>query len=300
MTAQPGIFALGTSEHCYLELALAPGADPARLVAAVAGHTESLSTTGGVNVVVGVRPELWPGLAKSRPEDSTGMNDDVVGPDGFRMPATQHDVWIWVSGGSRTSVFDATAALIDGFAEVARVEKELDGWVYQQDRDLTGFIDGTENPSAFEALEVVAPGGAGSVVLVQVWQHDSTGLAAMSLDAQEAMIGRTKADSVELTEELMPPSSHVSRTVVTSADGEELHILRRNTAFGTPSTHGTVFVGFSADRARLQLMLDRMSGVVDGVRDELTRVTTPLTGGYYYVPSLEQLASYAPVVDPED
>jgi porphyrinogen peroxidase len=300
MTAQPGIFALGTSEHCYLELRLAPEADPARLVAAVASHTESLSTTGGVNVVVGVRPELWPGLARSRPEDSIGMNDDVVGPVGFRMPATQRDVWIWVSGGSRTAVFDATTALTLALAQVATVESELDGWVYQQDRDLTGFVDGTENPSAFEAPEIVAPGGEGSVVLVQMWEHDSAGLAAMSIEAQEAMIGRTKADSVELAEEVMPPSAHVPRTTVTLADGEELRILRRNTAYGTPSQHGTVFVGFSADRARLQLMLDQMAGVVDGVRDELTRVTTPLTGGYYYVPSLEELASYAPIVELED
>ena len=300
MTAQPGIFALGTSEHCYLELRLASDADPAQLVAAVAGHAESLSTTGGVNVVVGVRPELWPRLAESRPDDSTGMNSDVVGPDGFRLPATQRDVWIWVSGGSRTAVFDATAALTTALAKVATVESELDGWVYQQDRDLTGFIDGTENPSAFDAPEIVAPGGEGSVVLVQVWEHDSAGLAAMALDAQEAMIGRTKADSVELAEDVMPASAHVSRTVVTAADGEELRILRRNTAYGTPSKHGTVFVGFSADRARLQLMLDRMAGVVDGVRDALTRVTTPLTGAYYYVPSLEQLATYAPIGGPED
>ena len=300
MTAQPGIFAFGTSEHCYLELRLTADADPARLLAAVAGHTESLSTTGGVNVVVGVRPELWPGLAGSRPQDSIGMNEDVVGLDGFRMPATQRDVWIWVSGGSRTSVFDATAALTRALAEVATVESELDGWVYQQDRDLTGFVDGTKNPSAFEAPEIVAPGGAGSVVLVQVWEHDSAGLAAMTIAAQEDMIGRSKADSVELAEEVMPPTAHVPRTTVTSADGEELRILRRNTAYGTPSQHGTVFVGFSADRARLKAMLDRMAGVGDGVRDTLTRVTTPLTGGYYYVPSLEQLASYAPPVEPED
>ncbi len=300
MAAQPGIFALGTSEHCYLELRLAPDADPARLVAAIAGHTESLSTTGGVNVVVGVRPELWPGLANSRPEDSTGMNTAVVGPDGFRMPATQRDVWIWVSGGSRTTVFDATAGLTTALAQVARVESELDGWVYQQDRDLTGFVDGTENPSAFDAPEIVAPGGEGSVVLVQVWEHDSAALAAMSIEAQEAMMGRTKAGSVELAEELMPASAHVSRTVITAVNGEELPILRRNTAYGTPSKHGTIFVGFSADRARLQLMLDRMAGAVDGVRDELTRVTRPLTGGYYYVPSLEELALYAPIVDPED
>jgi putative iron-dependent peroxidase len=264
-------------------------------VAAVAAHTESLSTTGGVNIVVGLRPELWPGLTERRPADSTAMNEDVVGPDGFRMPATQRDAWIWVSGGARTPVFDATAALTAALAPVATVASELGGWVYQQDRDLTGFIDGTENPSAFAAPEIVAPGGAGSIVLVQVWEHDSAGLDAMTIAEQESMMGRTKSDSIEFAEDVMPPTSHVSRTSVTSVEGDELRILRRNTAYGTPTKHGTVFVGFGADRARLQLMLDRMAGVLDGLRDALTRVTTPLTGGYYYVPSLEELAAYAPV-----
>jgi putative iron-dependent peroxidase len=295
MTAQPGIFAFGTSEHCYLELTLRPDVDPVRLVAAVAAHTESLSTTGGVNVVVGVRPELWPGLAETRPDDAMALNEDVVGQDGFRMPATQRDAWVWVSGGARTPVFDATAALTVALVQLATVDSELGGWVYQQDRDLTGFIDGTENPSAFAAPEIVAPGGAGCVVLSQVWEHDAGGLGGMSTHEQEAMIGRTKPDSVELDEDVMTPTSHVSRTTVTSVDGGELRILRRNTAYGTPTKHGTVFVGFSADRARLQLMLERMAGVGDGVRDALTRVTAPLTGGYYYVPSVEELAAYAPV-----
>jgi porphyrinogen peroxidase len=298
MTAQPGILAFGTADHCYLELSVRPGVDAARLAAAVAAQTESLSTTGGVNVVVGVRPELWPGLVGIRPGEAVGMNEDVVGPDGFRMPATQHDVWLWVSGGSRTAVFDATAALAAALAPIASLDSELAGWVYQQDRDLTGFIDGTENPSAFEAADLVAPGGSGSVVLVQVWQHDGAALAALDREAQEAMIGRTKADSIELPAGVMPPTSHVSRTVVTAADGEELHILRRNTAYGTPASHGTVFVGFSPDRSRLQTMLERMAGVGDGIRDALTRVTTPLTGGYYYVPSLGELAAHA-VADPD-
>ena len=90
MTAQPGIFALGTSEHCYLELRLAPEADPARLVAAVASHTESLSTTGGVNVVVGVRPELWPGLARSRPGRTRRRPPEQRGP---RARTSMPDLW---------------------------------------------------------------------------------------------------------------------------------------------------------------------------------------------------------------
>ena len=103
-------------------------------------------------------------------------------------------------------------------------------------------------------------------------------------------MGRTKADSVELDDATKPPSSHVARTSLTDADGAELPIWRRNTATGTPARHGTQFVGFARDRARLQLMLERMAGVGDGVRDALTAIAKPLDGAYYYVPSVEELA----------
>src|SRR5947209_16377133 len=94
VTAQPGIFALGTPEHCYLELDLAPGAAPVDLVRALAGLTEPLSTVGGVNCVVGVRPSLWRTVAPSdTPADAADWTDDLVGPDGFTMPATPHDAW---------------------------------------------------------------------------------------------------------------------------------------------------------------------------------------------------------------
>jgi putative iron-dependent peroxidase len=115
----------------------------------------------------------------------------------------------------------------------------------------------------------------------------------MAVRDQELMMGRTKADSVELDEATMPPTSHVARTKVTDDEGEELHIWRRNTATGTPVRHGTQFVGFSRDRARLHRMLERMAGVGDGVRDRLTAIATPLDGAYYYVPSVEELERFA-------
>ena len=99
-------------------------------------------------------------------------------------------------------------------------------------------------------------------------------------------MGRTKADSVELDEK--PESSHVART-----DQDELgQIFRRNTPYGTVTDHGTVFVGFSATQAPLADMLDSMAGR-GGVRDELTRYSTPLTGGYYFVPSADDLLAFA-------
>src|SRR3989440_2937350 len=133
---------------------------------------------------------------------------------------------------------------------------------------LTGFIDGTENPPLSEAPEVAlipdgSPGAGGSVVLVQKWMHDAAAFDALPIEEQEKVIGRTKATSTELDEEVRGPQSHVSRTVI-EVNGVEQHIFRRNTPFGTATEHGTMFIGFSCDQHRLARMLARMAGAEGG------------------------------------
>src|SRR6202020_2887282 len=106
---------------------------------------------------------------------------------------------------------------------------------------------------------------------------------ALSTDQQERIMGRTKPDSIEL--ENKPSDSHVARS-----DQDEFgHIFRRNMPYGNVDDHGTVFVGFSTDQKRLSRMLDSMAGLINGTRDALTRFTQPLTGSYYFVPSVESL-----------
>jgi putative iron-dependent peroxidase len=144
-------------------------------------------------------------------------------------------------------------------------------------------------------VAVIPEGQAGagsSVVLVQKWVHDITAWEALPVPEQERVIGRTKADSTELAEEVRGAQSHVSRTVL-DVDGVEQPIFRRNAPFGTASTHGTLFVGFSADQRRLERMLNRMAGAEDGVRDALTRYATAITGAYYVVPPVEVLREFA-------
>src|SRR4029079_8746598 len=98
---QPGIFAVGTSSHGYVELALVTVADPAAVTTVLADLAERETTMGATNLVVGLRPELWAGLAPgSVPEGLNGFEADVVGPDGFTMPATQHDVAMWFAAAS--------------------------------------------------------------------------------------------------------------------------------------------------------------------------------------------------------
>ena len=127
------------------------------------------------------------------------------------------------------------------------------------------------------------PGAAGSVLLLQKWKHKVAEWEALPVEQQELIMGRTKPDSIEL--ENKPSDSHVART-----DQDEFgHIFRRNMPYGNVEDHGTMFVGFSADQKRLSRMLDSMAGLVNGTRDALTRYTQPLTGSYYFVPSVESL-----------
>jgi putative iron-dependent peroxidase len=296
-TAQLGIFALGTVEHFYVELDLVPGGDPSALVRGLAALVGPGTTVRGVNVVVGVRPSIWARLSGNAPADAADFDEDIVGAQGMRMPATQHDAWLWISGGARDAVFDAGLAALATLNRWAFVSMELNGWLYRHDRDLTGFIDGTENPSLLEAYAVAVvpsgPGAGSSVVLVQQWKHQSEAFMQLPVEAQERIIGRSKDDSIELDPSVMPPTSHVSRTVL-ERDGVELPIFRRNTAYGGVTDHGTLFVGFSQEQFRLTEMLRRMAGVGDGVRDALTRFTTPLTGAYYVCPAADELLKLSP------
>jgi putative iron-dependent peroxidase len=288
-TPQAGIFALGTSSHAYLEFDLLNKAKTEQFASAISSIREPRTTTGGVNFVIGFRPELWRNLM---PDDSPlnidGFNKDIQGTEGFVMPATQHDALVWLSGSAYDVIFDMARSVVQDLAGLAALTEETSSWPYRHDRDLTGFIDGTENPTLLDApadalLPEGVPGAAGSVLLLQKWKHKTAEWEAQSVEQQEHVMGRTKLDSIEL--ENKPADSHVART-----DQDEFgNIFRRNMPYGDVEDHGTVFVGFSADQKRLSRMLDSMAGITTGTRDALTRFTQPLTGSYYFVPSVESL-----------
>ena len=284
---QTGIFALGTASHAYLELDLADRRDGKKLVDALTSLREPRTTMGGVNLVVGFRPELWATVGET-PSGLAGFDQPVTGPDGYTMPATQHDAVLWLSGSAYDVVFDAARGAIAALAGVATVAEETSSWPYHHDLDLTGFIDGTENPTLVEAPEVVLvpdgqPGAGGTVLLLQKWAHDAASWEALPVERQEAVIGRTKPDSVEL--DPRPDDSHVAST-----DQDTFgDIFRRNMPYGTVTDHGTMFVGFCREQRPLAAMLESMAGLTTGTRDALTRFTHPVTGAYYFIPSVPAL-----------
>ena len=288
-TPQAGIFALGTSSHAYLEFDLLGAKDRKEFASTISAIREPRTTTGGVNFVIGFRPELWRDIVpEDAPAGVEGFNNEIKGIEGFVMPATQHDALVWLSGSAYDVIFDMARSVIHDLEGQASLGEETSSWPYRHDRDLTGFIDGSENPTLLDApadalLPEGVPGAAGSVLLLQKWKHRTAQWEALPTHQQELIMGRTKPDSIEL--ESKPADSHVART-----DQDEFgHIFRRNMPYGNVDDHGTVFVGFSADQKRLSRMLDSMAGLVTGTRDALTRFTQPLTGSYYFVPSVESL-----------
>jgi len=246
---------------------------------------------GGVNLVSGFRPEIW---SKTAPEDAPagieGFNKSVAGKDGFVMPATQHDAVLWLSGSAYDVIFDVARNAIAELAGLASVVDETSSWPYQHDRDLTGFIDGTENPTLVDAPELVLipdeqPGAGGTILLLQKWPHEAAAWESLPVEQQERVIGRAKLDSVELEDK--PADSHVAST-----DQDRFgKIFRRNMPYGTVTDHGTMFVGFSSEQRPLSAMLESMAGLTSGVRDALTLYTRPVSGAYYFVPSADGLGT---------
>jgi putative iron-dependent peroxidase len=293
---QPGIFAQGTRSHYHLEFDLRPGADDAGICEALGRLREPSVTAGGTNIVVGFGPDLWRRL---RPDDAPGnlAPFETIEGNGRIAPATQHDIWVWSHGMSEDLELDVARAVVASLAPVATLAQEQAGFVYRDSRDLTGFIDGTENPPVEEAHNVAIiadgqPGAGGAHVITMRWVHDLAAFEARPVAEQEAAVGRTKTDSVELDDR--PPTAHISRVVI-EEDGHELEIYRRSVPYGRVGELGLYFVAFSADPSRFTKMLRNMFGTSgDGLHDHLTDFTAPVSGSSYFAPSLDALEGILP------
>src|SRR6202007_1524208 len=172
-------------------------------------------------------------------------------------------------------------------------EDEVHGFRYFDDRDLIGFVDGTENPRGQAAIDAVLIGDedpafdGGSYVIVQKYLHDMNGWNALSTEAQERIIGREKLSDIELDDSVKPTSTHNALTVITE-DGKEMKILRDNMPFGRPAQgeFGTYFIGYSRSPRPTEQMLENMFiGRPPGNYDRLLDFSRAATGNLFFVPS---------------
>jgi putative iron-dependent peroxidase len=290
---QPGIFAQGSRYHHHLELDLLPEAGDHDLRRALAALLDPVGPPGEYNQVVGFGAAVWSRLA---PDDlPAGLHELApLSAPGRILPAIPHDVWVWVHAGGSDVSLDAARHAAGALKQVARVVTDQPAFIYRQSRDLTGFEDGTENPPPKQAPAVALvpdgqPGEGGSHALVIRFVHDLEAFGRLDIDGQEAVFGRTKPNSTEIA--ARPADSHISRVQI-EAGGEELEILRRSASYGNTSELGLMFVAFSADAARYEVMLAHMYGAgegADGLADRLLSYTQAQSGALYFAPSLDAL-----------
>ncbi|EHD23024.1 MULTISPECIES: Dyp-type peroxidase [Brenneria] len=209
-------------------------------------------------------------------------------------PATQRDLLIHIQSLRHDVNFSLAQAALAAFGGAIHVEEEIHGFRGVEDRDLSGFVDGTENPQG-DARRGVAiipddqPDAGGSYVFTQRWEHNLKQWQRFSVEQQQQIIGRTKQDNEELSSEQRPVTSHVSR-VDLKEDGEGLKILRQSLPYGTASgKHGLYFIAYCASLHNIEQQLLSMFGERDGKRDDMLRFTRAVSGSYFFAPSLERL-----------
>lgn len=290
---QPGIFRDGFRHFHVLEYRLAEDTTRGGLLTALRAALTPDSAT--LATVVAFGPGVTPRLDDHAP--SFDAFREIAGRDGFVMPATQHDVLFWLQGTDNDVLFDAVHRIDSALAAHGRAEIDLPCFTYHDSRDLTGFIDGSANPTGKAARNAALipegqPGEGGSYVFTQRWLHDLAAFQALPVAEQEMIVGRTRADSVELDAAHMPRTAHVARTDL-KVDGEAMKIWRRSMPFGTAREHGLQFLAFACRLGRFDALLRSMAGAdAEAVRDRLTDFSRPVSGSYWYAPPAAQLARW--------
>ncbi|ERK14280.1 putative iron-dependent peroxidase, Dyp-type family [Pantoea sp. AS-PWVM4] len=256
-------------------------------------HLESLQqqfTDAGLGAVIAFGDTLW--------RDLHGT-DSAPELKAFRelgkgiAPATQHDLLIHIQSLRHDVNFSLAQAALVAFADAVSVEEETHGFRWVEERDLSGFIDGTENPQGEQRQQVAiiadGPDAGGSYVFTQRWEHNLKLWNRMAVEKQEAVFGRTKVENEEIPGEARPATSHLSR-VDLKEEGKGLKILRQSLPYGTASgTHGLFFIAYCNRLYNIEQQLLSMFGERDGKMDAMLRFTKPVTGSYYFAPSLDAL-----------
>ncbi len=235
--------------------------------------------------------EFWLKLNQPMPPELEVFSP--LGDGDITAPATDVDVLIHCHSQRHDLHFYLLRKLMEKIADDVEIVDETYGYRYLDCRDMTDFIDGTENPESCSQRHEVAiiPEGefsGGSYVLVQRFMHKLPAWNRLSVSAQEKVIGRTKPDSIELDD--VPAASHVGRVDI-KEEGKGLKLVRHSLPYGSVSgEHGLLFIAYCNRLHNIKVMLDSMYGVTDGKTDQLLRFTSAVTGAYFYAPSQHMLA----------
>jgi putative iron-dependent peroxidase len=263
-------------------------ADLAGLVRAV----EFRNIEAGLTCVVGFGSEAWDRLFGSpRPAELHPFRE--IRSAGRHAVSTPGDILFHIRAKRPDLCFELAAQIMDGLGESVSVADEVHGFRYFDDRDIIGFVDGTENPRGDGAKDAAVVGDedpaftGGSYVIVQKYLHDMKGWNALPVETQERIIGRKKLSDIELSDAEKPPYAHNALTNIVE-NGKDLKILRDNMPFGRPGhgEFGTYFIGYSRTPRITEMMLQNMFvGNPAGNYDRLLDFSRAATGSLFFAPS---------------
>ncbi|MFI7858771.1 Dyp-type peroxidase [Pseudomonas promysalinigenes] len=228
-------------------------------------------------------------LVKALGRDIPGLRAFPQLDAAVENPSTQHALWLWLRSDERGDLVLQAQALEQMLAPALRLADSVDGFLHRGGLDLTGYEDGTENPSDDDAVHaaILANGQPGmdgsSFAAFQLWKHDLSYFKALPQADQDNIIGRRLSDNEELDD--APASAHVKRTAQESY-APEAFMVRRSVSWADHRGAGLAFVALGRSFEAFEAQLRRMSGLEDGVTDALYRFSRPLTGGYYWCPPM--------------
>jgi porphyrinogen peroxidase len=266
--------------------------------------TKHLSLVASIGSDAGERLFGGPPLAK-RPAELHPFIE-LTGPR-HTAPATPGDLLFHIRAETMDVCFELAGRILKSMAGAVTVVDEVHGFRYFDNRDLLGFVDGTENPDGPIAISATAigdedPDFAGACyVHVQKYVHDMSSWDSLSVAEQERVIGRTKLEDIELDDDVKPPNSHLALNVIEDDDGNELKIVRANMPFGELGTaeFGTYYIGYSRAPEVTERMLRNMFlGDPPGNTDRILDFSTPVTGGLFFSPTIDFLDDPPPLPAP--
>jgi porphyrinogen peroxidase len=291
-----------TEAAIFLVLTVDAGAEAElrELLADVSGLRRSVGfriPEGALSCVVGLGSTLWDRLFGGPRPAGLHPFRELVGASHTGV-ATPGDLLFHIRAHRLDLCFELAERLTDRLLAHAQLVDEVHGFRSFDERDLLGFVDGTENPEGAAALASVVIGAedpqfaGGSYVVVQKYRHDLDAWDALPVEEQERAIGRTKLADIELPDEVKPPNSHVALNTIVDEDGAQRQIMRFNMPFGRVGVRefGTYFIGYARSSELIEQMLTNMFiGNPPGNYDRILDFSTALTGNLFFVPSADFL-----------
>ncbi|HEY3775240.1 MAG TPA: Dyp-type peroxidase [Solirubrobacteraceae bacterium] len=311
-----------TAAAIFLVLTVAPGAEDAvrDVLADAGGLRRSVgfrAPEARLTCVVGIGSDFWDRLyGTPRP---AGLHRFVPldGPV-HAAPSTPGDLLLHIRAERADLCFELAQRLTEALGAAATVVDEVHGFRSFDERDLLGFVDGTENPEGAGAFAAVTVGdedpafAGGSYVIVQKYLHDLSAWDALTVEQQERVIGRTKLSDIEIDDDDKAPDAHISLNVIEDADGNQIDIMRFNMPFGAVGVRefGTYFIGYASAPDVIEQMLTNMFlGTDEAAHDRVLDFSTAVSGCLFFVPTVDLLedppvpgatAAAAPDTAPEE